>query len=60
MSELSLAPQAYRKQLEAIEAEKQAALNALGANAERLNIIALRRMSTALQTLRDAQLKASR
>jgi hypothetical protein len=31
MSELSLAQQAYRKQLEAIEAEKQAALNALGA-----------------------------
>jgi hypothetical protein len=57
---LSPAQQAYSDQLDTIEAEKLAALNAPGANAERLATAALRKMSAALQALRLAQLEATR
>jgi hypothetical protein len=52
---LTPAQQAYSDQLEAIEAEKLAALSAPGADAERLAIIAIRKMSAALVKLRAAQ-----
>jgi hypothetical protein len=57
---LSPAQQAYRERLNAIEAERLAALSAPGANAERLATAALRKMSAALQALRLAQLEATR
>jgi hypothetical protein len=53
--QLSPAQLAYRERLDAIEAEKLAALNTPGAKAERLAIIALRKMSAALVKLRAAQ-----
>jgi hypothetical protein len=56
---LSPAQEAYRERLAAIEAEKLAALRTPGANAERLNIAALRRMSAALAKLRAAQFAES-
>jgi hypothetical protein len=52
------AQQAYSAQLDQIEAEKLAALNAPGAKADQMNIIMLRKMSAALVQLRKAQLKA--
>jgi hypothetical protein len=52
---LSPAQQAYSATLETIEAERLAALSAPSANAERLAIIALRKMSAALVKLRAAQ-----
>jgi hypothetical protein len=52
---LSPAQQAYRERLNTIEAEKFAALNAPGANADQLNIAMLKRMSAALVKLRAAQ-----
>ena len=60
MSALSPAQQAYRERLDAIEAEKLAALQTPGSDAERLNIAMLRRMSAALINLRAAQLKEAR
>jgi hypothetical protein len=57
---LSPAQQAYSDQLDTIEAEKLAALNAPGANAERLATAALRKMSAALIALRAAQRKEAR
>jgi hypothetical protein len=54
-SQLSLAQLAYRERLDAIETERLAALSAPSANAERLAIIALRKMSAALVKLRAAQ-----
>jgi hypothetical protein len=60
ITQLSPAQQAYSAQLNQIETEKLAALNAPGANAEQLNIVALRKMSPALTALRTAQSKESR
>jgi hypothetical protein len=59
-TQLSPAQQAYSAQLDKIEAEKLAALNAPGADPERLNIAILKRMSAALIELRTAQLEESR
>jgi hypothetical protein len=56
---LSPAQEAYRDRLDAIEAEKLEALGAPGANAERLNILMLRKMSAALVDLRTAQFAES-
>ena len=53
------AQEAYRDRLDAIEAEKLAALSAPSANAERLNVLMLRKMSPALVKLRTAQLEES-
>ena len=52
---LSPAQLAYREQLDAVEAEKLIALNAPGADADRLTIVMLRKMSAALAALRVAQ-----
>jgi hypothetical protein len=60
MNAPSLALQAYAAALDRLEAERRAALNAPGADPERLNIAMLRRMSTALIELRAAQLAESR
>jgi hypothetical protein len=60
MNELSPAQQTYAATLNAIETERLAALNTPGANAERLAIIALRKMSAAYVKLRAAQLEAPR
>jgi hypothetical protein len=57
---LSPAQQAYSATLDTIEADRLAALSAPGANAERLATAALRKMSTALITLRAAQRKEAR
>ena len=57
---LSPAQLAYRERLDAIEAEKLAALQEPGADADRLNIAMLRRMSAALITLHAAQLEEER
>jgi hypothetical protein len=54
------AQKAYSAQLDQIEAEKLAALNAPSANVERLNIAMLKRMSAALIELRATQLEESR
>lgn len=55
MNTLSPAQLAYKAALDAIEAEKRAALSTRGTNADQLNITALRRMSAALVELRKAQ-----
>ena len=60
MNTLSAAQLTYREQLNTVEAEKLAALQKPGADADKLNIIMLRRMSAALITLRAAQLEAPR
>ena len=60
MSALTEAQQAYRERLDALEAEKLAALSTPRANADQLNITALRRMSAALVELRKAQHKTLR
>ena len=54
---LSPQQQTYAAVLDRIEAEKLTALNRPGANADQLSIVALRKMSTALQALRLAQLE---
>ena len=46
---LSPQQQTYAAVLDRIEAEKLTALNRPGANADQLSIVALRKMSTALQ-----------
>jgi hypothetical protein len=55
MNTLSPAQLTYSAALDAIEAERLAALNKPGANADQLNIAMLRRMSAALVKLRAAQ-----
>ena len=54
-SQLSPAQLAYRAQLDTIEAEKLEALNTPGADADRIAIAAVRKMSAALAQLRHAQ-----
>ena len=58
MNTLTPAQQAYRERLDAIEAEKLAALNAPSANADQIRITAIRRMSAAYVKLKAAELEA--
>ena len=58
-TQLSPAQEAYRNRLDAIEAEKLAALNERSANADQLNQAMLRKMSAALVKLRTAQFAES-
>lgn len=55
MTTLTSAQQAYSAALDRLEAEKLAALQTPGADADRLNVAMLRKMSAALADLRAAQ-----
>jgi hypothetical protein len=59
MNTLSPAQQTYLERLNAIEAERNAALQKPGADADRLNVAMLRRMSTELVKLRATQLETA-